>query len=88
MKALQTKYNICDDIMDYIYWIIFTDNYNEVVKEFNKKMDIDFLVNIEIDLIFIDFDFQNPPFFKKGVGKSFYRFEKKNFFLFFFLEMK
>ena len=57
MKALQTKYNICDDIMDYIYWIIFTDNYNEVLKEFNKKMDIDFLVNIEIDLIFIDFDF-------------------------------
>ncbi len=57
MKALQTKYNVCDDIMDYIYWIIFTDNYNEVLKEFNKKMDIDFLVNIEIDLIFIDFDF-------------------------------
>ena len=57
MKALQTKYNICDDIMDYIYWIIFTDNYNEVLKEFNKKMDIDFLVNIEIDIIFIDFDF-------------------------------
>lgn len=57
MKALQTKYNICDDIMNYIYWIIFTDNYNEVVKEFNKKMDIDFLVNIEIDIIFIDFDF-------------------------------
>ena len=57
MKALQTKYNVCDDIMNYIYWIIFTDNYNEVLKEFNKKMDIDFLVNIEIDLIFIDFDF-------------------------------
>jgi len=57
MKALQTKYNVCDDIMDYIYWIIFTDNYNEVVKEFNKKMDIDFLVNIDIDIIFIDFDF-------------------------------
>ncbi len=57
MKALQTKYNVCDDIMDYIYWIIFTDNYNEVLEEFNKKMDIDFLVNIEIDLIFIDFDF-------------------------------
>ena len=57
MKALQTKYNICDDIMDYIYWIIFTDNYNEVLKEFNKKMDIDFLVIIDIDIIFIDFDF-------------------------------
>ena len=57
MKALQTKYNVCDDIMDYIYWIIFTDNYNEVLKEFNKKMDIDFLVNIEIDIIFIDFEF-------------------------------
>ena len=57
MKALQTKYNICDDIMNYIYWIIFTDNYNEVVKEFNKKMDIDYLVNIDIDIIFIDFDF-------------------------------
>ncbi len=57
MNALQTKYNICDDIMDYIYWIIFTDNYNEVVKEFNKKMDIDFLVNIDIDIIFIDFEF-------------------------------
>lgn len=57
MKALQTKYNVCDDIMNYIYWIIFTDNYNEVLKEFNKKMDIDFLVNIDIDIIFIDFDF-------------------------------
>ena len=57
MKALQTKYNICDDIMDYIYWIIFTDNYNEVIKEFNRKMDIVYLVNIEIDLIFIDFEF-------------------------------
>jgi len=57
MKALQTKFRIPDDIMDYIYWIIFTDNYNEVVKEFNKKMDIDFLVNIEIDIIFVDFDF-------------------------------
>ena len=57
MKALQTKYNICDDIIDYIYWIIFTDNYNEVVKEFNRKMDIVFLVNIDIDIVFIDFEF-------------------------------
>ena len=57
MKALQTKFRIPDDIMDYIYWIIFKENYNEVVKEFNKKMDIDFLVNIDIDIIFIDFDF-------------------------------
>jgi len=57
MKALQTKYNICDDIMNYIYFIIFTDNYNKVVKEFNKKMDIIYLINIDIDIIFIDFDF-------------------------------
>ena len=57
MNALQTKYNICDDIMDYIYWIIFTDNYDKVVKEFNRKMDIVYLVNIYIDIIFIDFEF-------------------------------
>jgi len=57
MNALQTKYNICDDIMDYIYWIIFTDNYDKVVKEFNRKMDIVYLVNIDIDIIFIDFEF-------------------------------
>jgi hypothetical protein len=57
MKALQTKYNVCDDIMDYIYWIIFKENYNKVLIEFNKKMDIQFLINAEIDIIFIDFDF-------------------------------
>ncbi len=57
MNALQTKFRIPDDIMDYIYWIIFTDNYNEVVKEFNRKMDIIYLVNIDIDIIFIDFEF-------------------------------
>ena len=57
MNALQTKYNICDDIMDYIYWIIFKENYNEVVKEFNRKMDIVYLVNIDIDIVFIDFEF-------------------------------
>jgi len=55
MKALQTKYNVCDDIMDYIYWIIFKENYNKVLIEFNKKMDIQFLINAEIDIIFIDF---------------------------------
>ncbi len=55
MKALQTKYNVCDDIMDYIYWIIFTDNYNEVLKEFNKKMDMYYLENIFYFII--DFEF-------------------------------
>jgi len=43
--------------MNYIYFIIFTDNYNKVVKEFNKKMDIIYLINIDIDIIFIDFEF-------------------------------
>ena len=57
MNALQTKFRIPDDIMDYIYWIIFTDNYDKVVKEFNRKMDIIYLVNIDIDIIFVDFEF-------------------------------
>ena len=57
MNALQTKFRIPDDIMDYIYWIIFTDNYDKVVKEFNRKMDIDYLINIDIDIVFIDFEF-------------------------------
>ena len=56
MNALQTKFRIPDDIMDYIYWIIFKENYNEVVKEFNRKMDIVYLVNIDVDIIFIDFE--------------------------------
>jgi hypothetical protein len=58
MNALQTKFRIPDDIMDYIYFIIFTDNYNKVLKEFNKKMDMYYLENIFYFIIdFDDFEF-------------------------------
>jgi hypothetical protein len=48
MISLQKKYKICDDIMDYIYFIIFDENYKEVKKQFHKFMDIEFLINCEI----------------------------------------
>jgi|DEB0MinimDraft_6_1074348.scaffolds.fasta_scaffold49281_3 hypothetical protein len=58
MNALQTKFRIPDDIMDYIYFIIFTDNYNEVMKELNRKMDMYYLENIFYFIIdFDDFEF-------------------------------
>jgi hypothetical protein len=57
MNALQTKFRIPDDIMDYIYWIIFTDNYNKVMKELNKKLNMYYLENIFYFIIdFDDFD--------------------------------
>lgn len=57
MNALQTKFRIPDDIMDYIYWIIFKENYNEVMKELNKKLNMYYLENIFYFIIdFDDFD--------------------------------
>lgn len=58
MNALQTKFRIPDDIMDYIYWIIFKENYNEVMKELNKKLNMYYLENIFYFIIdFDDFEF-------------------------------
>jgi hypothetical protein len=54
MNALQTKFRIPDDIMDYIYFIIFKQNYNKVMKELNRKMDMYYLENIFYFII--DFD--------------------------------
>ncbi len=57
MNALQTKFRIPDDIMDYIYFIIFKENYNEVMKELNKKLNMYYLENIFYFIIdFDDFD--------------------------------
>ena len=54
MNALQIKFRIPDDIMDFIYFIIFKENYNEVMKELNKKFDMYYLENIFFFII--DFD--------------------------------
>lgn len=58
MNALQTKFRIPDDIMDYIYFIIFKENYDDVMKELNKKLNMYYLENIFYFIIdFDDYEF-------------------------------